>query len=317
MSLTLDPEVGSALQAMMEGQEFVPPALGDVASRRAMLDGLQAYQNSIAATSEDVSHTEYTITTTDGHKLVFRWYTKIKPKSEKSAAVVYLHGGGLIMGLVENYHNKIARYVSVTGVPFLMVDYRLAPETQYPVPLEDCYAGLTWLHDNAEKLNVDTSRIAVMGDSAGGGLAACLAQLALSKNGPPISKQILLYPMLDDRTVVEDPMLAPMATWSHVDNATGWNAYLGDLSGTDKVPSTAAAARAVDAAGLPELYIDVGELDCYREENIAYAQKHIVAGISTELHIHPKVPHAWDALAPAAESSKRVLVDRYRVVAAL
>ena len=186
-------------------------------------------------------------------------------------AVLYLHGGGMISGSVAIYDGPVSRYVSNSGVSMLAVDYRLAPEHPYPVPVEDCYAGLRWLAEHADELGVDPARIAVMGDSAGGGLAAAVALLARDRGGPDLAAQILIYPMLDDRNTTPDPEIAPFAVWSYDDNITGWGALLGDAIGGPDVPAYAAPARATDLSDLPACYIEVGQLDIFRDEDLAYA----------------------------------------------
>lgn len=120
----------------------------------------------------------------------------------------------------------------------LSVQYRLAPEHQHPVPLEDAYAGLVWLTSRADELGVGPSRIAVVGDRAGGGLAAGVAILSRDRQGPPVARQLLIYPMLDDRATIPDPYIAPLADWSYDDNATGWNALLGPGHGPDTRSAT-------------------------------------------------------------------------------
>lgn len=135
--------------------------------------------------------------------------------------------------------------------------------------------------------------------------------------GPAIAKQILIYPMLDDRNTTPDPELVPFATWTYDDNATGWGALLGDGAGGADVSPYAAAARLQDPTGLPPAYIEVGELDIFRDEDLAYAQRLLAGGISTELHLHPQVPHAWEALVPMAEASRRAAVHRHRVISRL
>jgi acetyl esterase/lipase len=130
----------------------------------------------------------------------------------------------MISGSVAIYDGPVSHYVSNSGVSMLAVDYRLAPEHPYPVPVEDCYAGLRWLAEHADELGVDPARIAVMGDSAGGGLAAAVALLARDRGGPDLAAQMLIYPMLDDRNTAPDPEIAPFAVWSYDDNITGWGA---------------------------------------------------------------------------------------------
>lgn len=199
----------------------------------------------------------------------------------------------------------------------LMVDYRVAPEFPHPTPVEDCHAALGWLAEHAAELGVDDNRIAVMGDSAGGGLAAGVALLARARGGPRIAQQLLIYPMLDDRTTIPDPRLVPFLTWTYDDNVTGWMALLGDNAGTEDVPPAAAPARESDLRGLPTSYLEVGELDVFRHEVISYADRLAEAGVSVELHVYPGAPHASDALAPNAESSRRAIGDRVRRLRAL
>lgn len=204
-------------------------------------------------------------------------------------------------------------------MPFLAVDYRLAPEYPAPTPVNDAYTGLQYLHDHAADLGVNPHRIAVMGDSAGGGIAAALTHLAKAKQGPPIAKQILIYPMLDDRTLSVDPETAPFAFWTAADNQTGWGALLSGREGGDDVGVTEAPARMTveEARGLPAAYIDVGQLDIFANEDLAYARMLGKAGVECECHLVPGVPHAFEALAPEAEVSKAVMGWRMKVIRSL
>lgn len=222
----------------------------------------------------------------------------------------------MIAGSVTDYDGLLAKYVSTSGVPFLSVEYRLAPEYPAPVPVTDSYAGLEYLHAQASKLGVDPKRIAIMGDSAGGGIAASLAHYAKLKNGPAIAKQILIYPMLDDRNLEVDPNIAPFALWSTDDNKTGWGALLGDKMGKDGVPSYHAAGRmnVEEAKGLPAVYMDVGELDIFRDEVVEYARKLGNAGVSCELHVLPGAPHVFECLAPRSEMVEWTYAARNRVI---
>jgi len=249
MAFSLDPEVGAALAAMYaEAGDAQPPAVGDVASRRQNVEALQTAVHGLLPMPDDVTMTDYETEAEDGARLLLRWYSK--NGSTPGSAVLYTHGGGMILSNVTIYDGPVARYVSATGVPFLSVEYRYAPEHPAPTPVTDSYAGLRWLHDHAETLGVDPSRIAVMGDSGGGGVAASLAIYARAQGGPALSRQILIYPMLDDRNVVPDAELVPFATWTYEDNITGWSALLGDEVGGLDVSPYAAAARLQDFRGL-------------------------------------------------------------------
>lgn len=174
-------------------------------------------------------------------------------------------------------------------------DYRVAPEFPHPTPVEDCYAALKWLYSQAQKLGIDKTRIAVMGLSAGGGLAAGVALMARDRGlSPPLAKQILLEPMLDDRNTTTDEDLMPLVTWSWDDNWTGWNALLGDEAGRSEVSEYAAPIRAKDASGLAPAYIDVGSADIFAAEDEAYATKLRNSGVKVDWHLYQGVPHGFE-----------------------
>jgi acetyl esterase/lipase len=224
-----------------------------------------------------------------------------------------LHGGGFIVPLLPIYDGLMRNYTKRTGVPMVLVDYRVAPEYPHPIPVEDCHTALCWLADNATELGVDLDRIAVMGESAGGGLGAGVALLARDRGGPAVAQQLLIYAMLDDRTIEPDPQLPPeYLVFSYDDNRTGWAALLGAQWPRDAVSPYAAPARAPDLSGLPATYIDVGDLDILRDESIEYARRLMAAGIPTELHVIPGLPHGFDMLAPDAVVTQRVIETRLR-----
>ena len=309
MAFKIDTEVVAALQKLAAtNPNPILPALGDVKSHR---DGLgrrlkPIYENGYPKNDPLVTQKDFQTTSDDGHEVLLRWYSKAHSKA--SPAILFVHSGGLIIGEVADFDNILHHYVSETGIPFLSVEYRLSPDVRYPKALEDTYAGLKWLHANASSLGVDDTRIGVMGESAGGALAAAVCIYARDLGGPSISKQLLIYPMLDDRSINAEKALEPYLTWRGVDNQTGWEAYLGsDERGADDVPPTASPARLVDAAGLPPLYIEVGELDLFRDENIDYAARFWKAGISAELHVLPGLPHGYDFMAAKATGSQDAL----------
>jgi acetyl esterase/lipase len=317
MTFTLDPQVAAVLAAALEHNGPPPqPPVGDVQARRTALDAMLEYFNNQAQPpADDVEITDYKVTTADGAALLARWYRR--PAGGTGAAALYLHGGGMIVGSVPIFDGPVSRYVSRTGVSMLSVQYRLAPEHPHPVPVEDAYAGLTWLADHAGELGVAPDRLAVMGDSAGGGLAAGVAILSRDRHGPAIARQLLIYPMLDDRTTTPDSHIAPFAGWSYDDNVTGWNALLGAGHENRDIDPASAPGRLTDAAGLPPAYIEVGQLDIFRDEDIRYALALSQAGVPVELHLHPGVPHEYDAIAFSADVSRRAQSDRDRVLRSL
>jgi len=316
MSLTLDPEIAAALAPMAGAMAATePPAVGDVAGRRALWEPVIGAAGTAQPIPADVTTSEHHATADDGARVRMRWYAK--DGATPGSAVLFLHGGGYIFGHIDLFDGPVSRYVSASGVPMLSVDYRRAPEHPFPTPLEDAYAALRWLHEHAAELGVDPGRIGVMGDSAGGGMAAALTILARERGGPSIARQILLMPMLDDRTITPDPYIEPYLIWSYEDSRTAWPALLGAAAGGPDVPATAAPARLEDATGLPPAYIEVGQLDVFRDEDLGYAAKLGRAGVPVEFHLHPGAPHEFDSIAFGSDVARRAVADRIRVLASI
>ncbi len=222
-------------------------------------------------------------------------YTPIEA-AKPMPAFVHLHGGAFLMGNPGFAARENTNLAADLGCLIVSVDYRCAPEDPAPAAIEDSYAALAWIHDNAGKLGVDTARVAIGGDSAGGGLAASLALLARDRGQYPVCFQLLIYPMLDDRTAVSTTVNPNVGefVWNNVSNLFAWGAYLGQAPGSDGVSPYAAAARATDLTGLPPAYIGVGALDLFMQEDIAYAERLLAAGVPTELHIFPGCFHSFD-----------------------
>ena len=229
--------------------------------------------------------------------------------------IFHVHGGGYVGGSVaevEFLHRPLAGELKCVIVS---VDYRLAPETSFPGNVEDCYAALAWTFANAAELGIDAERIGVMGESAGGGLAAALALLARDRGEHKLAFQHLIYPMLDDRTCVREPHpYAGEFIWHPTNNAFGWRALLGAEPGGDGVSPYAAPARATDLSGLPPTFIGTAALDLFVDEDIDYGQRLIRAGVPTELHVWPGAFHGVDLLpGPAvSDSARRASVDALR-----
>ncbi|WP_328356177.1 alpha/beta hydrolase [Streptomyces sp. NBC_00445] len=315
MPYALDAQLLQALADMGAAGDAQPqhPARGNWKAIREGDSGLAA----VDATKPEhpsVTRTDHYGGSHDGAKVCMRWYTPSRHDASGSGpAVVFLHGGGMVSGSVDLFDRSVAGYAADSGVPVLSVGYRLAPEHPHPTPVEDAYAGLVWLTEHAAQLGVDSARIALMGESAGGGLAAGAALLARDR-GLPVAKQILIHPMLDDRTTEPDPALVPFVTWNYDNNYTGWHALLGDAVGGPDVPGHAAPARASDLSGVPPAYIEVGELDIFRDEDVAYARRLAATGTSVELHVHPGCTHAFDHVAPQADVAQRARADRLRAL---
>ena len=218
-------------------------------------------------------------------------------RPQPSGALLWIHGGGYVIGHPATYHALCNRLAADAGVVVVSVDYRLAPEHPFPAGLDDCYAALGWLHAHASELGVDAARIAVGGDSAGGGLAAALAQLAHDRAEHPVCFQLLVYPMLDDRTVLRaDHGGTGDFVWSARSNRFGWTAYLGHEPTAEAAPEYAAPARRTDLHGLPPAWIGVGDLDLFHAEDLAYAARLRDAGVPCQLHEVPGMYHAADVV---------------------
>lgn len=232
--------------------------------------------------------------------------TRPKAADPGRPGILHIHGGGYVMGTPEMTLPSDASYADGLGAVAVSVDYRLSPETRHPGPVEDCYAALRWMHAHADELGIDKARIAVTGESAGGGFAAATVLLARDRGEVPVSFQHLVFPMLDDRTVTHpepSPHLGEFV-WTREANRFGWTALLGHEPGIDGVSPYAAPARATDLTGLPPTFIATGALDLFLEENLDYSRRLIRAGVPAELHVYPGAPHGFMMVAGAGVSQQ-------------
>ncbi len=220
-----------------------------------------------------------------------------RPRERASGAtLLWLHGGGLIVGQPSMDDERCARFARELGLVVVSVGYRLAPEHPFPAALDDAVSVWGWLQTSSD---VESTRVSVGGESAGGGLAACLAQRLRDGGGPQPVAQLLIYPMLDDRTAERHDLdAAGHLVWTQRSNRTGWSAYLGRAPGGPDAPPYAAAARCDDLRGLPPAWIGVGRLDLFWDEAHAYAQRLEGAGVPVTLHEVPGAPHGFVVFAP-------------------
>jgi acetyl esterase/lipase len=219
---------------------------------------------------------------------------------EVRPCVYSIHGGGYVMGSYDMDDYKFEDWCPRHGIVGVSVEYRLAPETPYPGPLEDCYQGLKWVHDHAGEIGVDPGRIGITGVSAGGGLAAALALLVRDRGQFPIMFQLLDCPMLDDRQQTHSSRLEGLSVWTKDANTFGWRSYLGAAYGSADVPYTAAPSRCEDLSGLPPAYVSVGTVDGFRDEDIDYATRLNQAGVPCELHVYPGACHGYQIAVDSA-----------------
>jgi acetyl esterase/lipase len=227
------------------------------------------------------------------------------PPREPGPALLWIHGGGYVIGAAAQDDAVCRRYAAELGAVVAAVDYRLAPEHPFPVPLDDCHDALVWL---AGRDDVDADRVAIGGASAGGGLAAGLALLARDRGEVRPVAQILAYPMVDDRTVLRtDIDERNFRMWNNEANRFGWTSYLGHPPGAPTVSGLAAPARHDDLSGLPRAWIGVGDLDLFHDEDLAYAERLRAAGVECRLDVVPGAFHGFDAVRSGARVSKAFL----------
>jgi len=304
----LDPELRVVLEAFpTEGAVD----LNNIPAARAKMRKLFTTMQATLPAVEGVTSQDESIPGPQGDPAVRVRIYQPNDRPSILPALLWIHGGGYVMGDIEQDDRLMKQLVKRVGLVAVSVDYRLPPEHPFPAPVEDCYAGLQWLFAHAGDLGVDSSRIAIGGASAGGGLAAGLALLARDRREVQVAFQLLIYPMIDDRNVtpasyaITDPRV-----WHRESNRLGWKAYLGRDGGGGDVSPYAAAARATDLTNLPPAYIPVGALDLFIDENIEYAQRLIQAGVPTELHVYPGAFHGFDAFVPSAAVSKQFKAER-------
>jgi acetyl esterase/lipase len=295
----VDPELRSAARKMLSG----PPG---PSLDRNYLNIRKSIRDNARTPRPDIPVAKREIRVPGGAPSVSAFVINAKPGASRPA-ILHTHGGGYVFG---NAGSEIASRQDLAkdlDCVVVTVDYRLAPEARYRASIEENYAALKWLFDNAAALGVDRSRIAVMGESAGGGHAALLALTARDRGEVPLAFQLLIYPMLDDRTGssrMPPPHIGRIG-WSAADNRFGWGAFLGQAPGTRTVPAAAVPARARSLAGLPPTFIGVGSIDLFVDEDVDYARRLIDSGVPTELIVVPGAYHGFDDNAPEAALTRR------------
>ena len=315
MPLQYDPELAQIVEPFLRNLGGFPrQKLHDVEGRRAMLANMFPQTTAPPSIPEDIEQIIHHVRASDEHEIAI-YHIRKKTSSDRKPgpAIVHIHGGGYISLTAMSSINLLVAYVQQTGVPILSIDYRLAPEHPYPVPFEDCWTSLQWIRSHADELSIDLNRLAIMGESAGGGLAAGLTLMARDRElSPPLAKQILIYPMIDDRT--RSNHAGQLAMWDENDNETGWTAYLGADVGSDRVSPYAAAARTTSVEGLPPLYLDCGQLDMFVHEDIEYVRRFVMANIPTDCHLYAGLPHGFEGLAPTSTAVQQAFANRVRAM---
>jgi acetyl esterase/lipase len=261
------------LPALRKGSPFTRPRRGDVPVQRRLIPG-HSNQPDVAI-------------------------IVINAKSgENRPVLLHMHGGGYFLGKADEGVSVLQNLCTELNCAAVTVDYRLAPEAIWTASLEDNYTALKWLHDNARTLGADPGRIAVMGESAGGGHATLLAITARDRGEVPIAFQCLTYPMIDDHTgsTRSVPDHVGKIIWKAENNRFGWECFLGMKPGGRRVPAKAVPARVENLAGLPPAWIGVGSIDLFHDEDVDYAQRLNAAKVPTELIVVPGAFHGFDSI---------------------
>ena len=305
------------IEGLAEFEKAVPGGLSldDIPAMRAFMSELHAQVMAETPDIPGVVSSDYHAPGPAGAPDVLVRVYQPESRADTLPAMLWIHGGGYVLGSMVEDDLKAKELCLRFNCVLASVEYRRAPEHPFPAPLEDCYAALEWLISQAEPLGIDPKHVAIGGASAGGGLAAGLALLTRDRGKIDLCFQLLIYPMLDDSNVEQagpDTPDAPL--WTRANNLAGWKAYLGQEPGGEGISEYAAAYRAKDVSGLPPAYIGVGTPDLFHEEDIAYAQRLMRAGVPTELHVYADGFHAFDLFAVDSDVTQRFTADYTRIV---
>jgi acetyl esterase len=308
VTYAFDPELIPLIEMLPERTPVVTPI---EESRRRLDDLFKSFVGTVDRSG--VQLREESVAGPDATDVGLRIFT---PDVRKTRGAIFdVHSGGFTVGSAAQDDPANITMARELGAVVVSVEYRLAPENPFPAGLEDCYAGLVWMANNAEHLGIDAGNIVIHGNSAGGGLCAALALLARDRGGPAIAFQYLGIPELDDRLATASMQAftdTPM--WDLPSAEHSWDCYLGKgVRGTADVSPYAAPARATDLTGLPPAYISAMHFDPLRDEDIAYAQALLAAGVTVELHLFPGTFHG-SGLATNATISKRANAEALAVL---
>lgn len=292
------PPHDAASAVFFDGVAVPPLRAEDIAAHRSKP---RPTVEEVLAAFPDIGWREATYETADGAVLPLTVFRR-RDDDAVGPCFLHVHGGGMVSG---TRHDGLGPYLGQLrehGGAVVSVDYRLAPEHQAPIPVEDCYAALTWVVEHARMLGVDPDRVLLDGGSAGGGLAAGVMLLARDRGGPALLGVLLECPMLDDRGDTTSMRQFDLGGgfWSGRSNEVGWTALLGDARGTDEVSPYDAPARATWLGGLPPVFLTVGSTDPFRDEDVAFASAIWGDGGDCELHVLPGGPHGYAAVSPDA-----------------
>lgn len=304
----LDPASREPLELLLAAIPGGFNAIPDIVERRAFVRQLLQTMTADLPPNDQVVSEQRTIPGPPGAPdVTVRVYTPSAATGVVLPGILYIHGGGMIIGDLDGEHLRAEMLCQLTNAVVVSTNYRKAPEDPYPAQVNDCYAALTWMSEHVGELDVDPSRLAVYGGSAGGNLAIATTLMARDRSGPRISFLMAPYPMLDDRNELPSTReVTEVGIWDRAGNIEAWEWFLGG----QEADGYAAPARAENLAGLPPTFIDVGEMDLFRDEDIAFVARLVQAGVPTEFHLYPGAYHASEVFAPEAELSQRIWAAR-------
>ncbi len=299
----IDPESREPLEQLLQAIPGGFQAIADIEARRA------AVRSILAAVTADIEPNPQVLVTNqtipgrlDGDQVAVRIY---RPKDviEPTAGLLYIHGGGMILGDLEGEHLTAEMLCAELGITIMSTDYRKAPEHRHPAQVHDCFAALTWMAEHADNLGIDQSRMGIYGGSAGGNLCLATAFMSLDHNGPELKFIMPIYPMLDaSHSTSSNHEFTDIGIWDRSGNIEAWEWFLGG----QEPDAYASPKLREDLSGLPPLYTDVGELDLFRDEDIEFVSRLLTAGVPAECHVFPGAYHASETFAPSAALSQRI-----------
>jgi acetyl esterase/lipase len=309
----LDPASREPLEMLLTAVPGGFNAIPDIVERRAFVRQLLQTMTADLPANDRVVTEERTIPgPPGGADVTVRIYTPADATGVLLPGIFYIHGGGMILGDLEGEHLRAQMLCELVNAVVVSTDYRKAPEHPYPAQVDDCYAALTWLSQHTTELDIDPSRLAVYGGSAGGNLAIATTMTARDRGGPAISFLMAPYPMIDDRNeTASSHEVTEVGIWDRAGNIEAWSWFLGG----EPADGYAAPSRATDLKGLPPTFIDVGEMDLFRDEDIAFVARLTQAGVPTEFHLYPGAYHASEVFAPEAALSQRIWAARLSALA--
>jgi acetyl esterase/lipase len=301
----VDPESLVPLQGLLTAMPGGFNAIPDIVTRRATLDGMLQMMTADLPPNPNVVLEDRTIPGPSGD-LPIRIYTPAQGSGPRPG-VLFIHGGGMVLGNLETDHLTAVMLCETLGVVLVSVDYRLAPEHPAPAAIDDCFATLLWMSEMADDLGIRRDRLCIYGGSAGGGLAIATALMTRDHHGPALHFIMAPYPMIDDRNeTASAQQVTDVGIWDRGANIEAWAWYLGGKPAT----GYSAPTRAADLSGLPSTFIDVGDVDMFHDEDVEFAGRLKDAGVAVELHTYPGAYHASEVFAPTAALSATIWGNR-------